>query len=692
MQPEVIDLLLFLLACARLRIVTAHGLIQPVHMLRSFRQGNPESPLLYALLLAPLLRAQGHRLRLPGEAKRGLIQAYIDDLLVDAHTLQHFVEGVEAVAAYLGMIGMELTPRKCAMATTKGVPGLQLRLCPHLENPWHWVLAADPGPYLGLQLQPDGEFPLQRKHRLRLAAVHHWWLNTLAPPKVVKDVILAILGGVTQYVAPFIADDSDTARHLDHIKVQVAKDRARYPFDASRDSLQDDWTLGLTRVPSRCQQAAVALVGTLVHHCSASVRAEVTRMFCEIAGAHCICPEVHYPVPEFATLAGGDWVHCVPRALATLGVGLYNPIACPRAAHVQLWSPPGEVLTLRTAELRHRDMCSMTVPHTMPWHGHHGPQLPFPDNDHPCPAAVRECLKQCADEHLHYCRRDQGSTEHPGWCDALVHLFHTTGTRDPRLRLVHNKRAKQDAHTGPLVNSDGLHLHVRSYRRQGSVSPPTQGAAYHQPAALLYILRDVFAVGEHQVPNADVALSEPLSPRPHVPTQVFLVTTDDQCARATEQAQLRAEWVIVQMGAGQPWPLGLPRGTTLLVATEVPHGQHMAVHTLEDQPEDLGHLVVHQRGGLAWLWEHITALRSWASTIPGPEVQLHDPGPPRRAVALCLPQRGLAQPGRVLLDPRGLGPHLLRRVGGRTLQARHQCCSRRVPHRHVCSCHLRHGA
>ena len=299
MPPEVIDLLLFLHRCARLRIVSAHRLTQPVHMLRAVRQGNPESPLLYALLLEPLLRAQVHRLRLPGEAERGLIQAYIDDLLVVAHTLQHFVEGVEAVAAYLGMMGMELNPRKCAMATTEAVPGLQLRLCPHLENQWHWVPAADSVSYLGLQLQTDREFSLQCKHRLRLAAVHHWCLNTLAPPKVVQDVILAILGGVTQYVAPFIADDCDTARHLEHITFQVAKDRARNPFDASRDSLQDDRTLGLTRVPTRFQQAAVALLGTIVHHRSTTVRAEVTRMFWEIAGAHGICPEVHYPVPEF---------------------------------------------------------------------------------------------------------------------------------------------------------------------------------------------------------------------------------------------------------------------------------------------------------------------------------------------------------------------------------------------------------
>ena len=397
--------------------------------------------------------------------------------------------------------------------------------------------------------------------------MHHWCLNTLAPPKVVQDVILAILGGVTQYVAPFIADDSDTARHLDHITVQVAKDSARYAFDASRDSLQDDRTLGLTQVPTRCQQAAVARVGTLVHHRSTSVRNEVTKMFWEVAGAHGICPEVHYPVPELALLAGGDWVHRIPRALATLGVGLYNAIACPRAAHVQLQSPPGNIVTLRTVKLRHRDTCRLTVPHTTPYHGHHGPHHPFPDNDDPWPTAVQECLNQCADEHLHYCCREQEPTNQPGWHDALVYLFHTTGTRKPRLRLVHPTRAKQDAHTGPRVTLDGLHLHVGGYRRPGGLFPPRRGMAYHPLAALMYILHDVLAEREHREANADVAWPEPLRPRPHAPTPVWLVTTDDQCTRAAGQAQLQAEWVIVQVRAGQPRPRGLPRGTALLVAT-----------------------------------------------------------------------------------------------------------------------------
>ena len=101
--------------------------------------------------------------------------------------------------------------------------------------------------------------------------------------------------------------------------------------------------------------------------------------------------------------------------------------------------------------------------------------------------------------------------------------------------------------------------------------------AYHPPAALLCILSDVLADDKHQEPNADVAWPEPLCPRPHALTPVWLVTTNDQCARATEQAQPRAEWVIVQVGAGQPRPRGLPRGTALLVATEVPHDPHIVM-------------------------------------------------------------------------------------------------------------------
>ena len=104
----------------------------------------------------------------------------------------------------------------------------------------------------------------------------------------------------------------------------------------------------------------MALVGTLVRHRSASVRAEAAGMFREIAGVHGICLEVHYPVPEIAALAGGDWVNCIPRTLAALGVWLYNPVECRRAAHVQLQPSPGNAITHgQAATPRHRSLDSV---------------------------------------------------------------------------------------------------------------------------------------------------------------------------------------------------------------------------------------------------------------------------------------------------------------------------------------------
>ena len=209
-----------------------------------------------------------------------------------AHTLQHFVEGVEAVAVYLRAMGTELNPCKCARATTKGVPGLQLCLCPHLENPWHWVPAVDSVPYQGLQLQPDGEFSLQRKHGLRLVAGHHWCLNTLAPPKVVQDVILAILGGVTQYMLP-LSPTTPTPRAT---------------WTTSRSRSQRQRAVRLQRLAGqgtrRRDPGAHAGANTVPagnggprRHARppplASERAEATRMFWDIPGAHGTCPEVH---------------------------------------------------------------------------------------------------------------------------------------------------------------------------------------------------------------------------------------------------------------------------------------------------------------------------------------------------------------------------------------------------------------
>ena len=120
----------------------------------------------------------------------------------------------------------------------------------------------------------------------------------------------------------------------------------------------------------------MSLLATLVQRRAASVPAEAAKMFLEIASAHGICPVVHYPVPEFTSLVGGDWINRIPRALAALVVGPYNPIECLRAAHMQQQTPRSNVITLRTAKSQHRDTCRLTVPYATPWHGHHRPYNP----------------------------------------------------------------------------------------------------------------------------------------------------------------------------------------------------------------------------------------------------------------------------------------------------------------------------
>ena len=206
---------------------------------------------------------------------------------------------------------------------------------------------------------------------------------------------------------------------------------------------------------------------------------------------------------------------------------------------------------LCTAQLRHRETCCLTVLYVTPRNVEHGPHHRFPGNDDPWPAKVRECPHQCAEEHLHCCRRKQGPRDQPGCCKALVSLFHTTGTHDPRLRLVHPTRAKQHAQTSPGLTPNGLHLNVGGFPCKGDPTPPQKGL--HPTRRRPYFTFSATLVdGVHQEPNADVTWPESMRAQPQAPMPVWLVTTDEHCAQAAEQSLLWNGWVVLQVGAGQP--------------------------------------------------------------------------------------------------------------------------------------------
>ena len=205
------------------------------------------------------------------------------------------------------------------------------------------------------------------------------------------------------------------------------------------------------------------------------------------------------------------------------------------------------------------------------------------------------------------------------------------------------------------------------------------------------MLRDVLVDGDHRVPNADVAWPVPLCARPHVTTPVWLVTTDNQCALAAEQAVLWAKWVLVQVGAGQPRPRGLPCGTTLLVATARARGptqRHRAPGGISTRGPSAA---LGAPNGAPVLGEH----RHWGGELSprstsgpstrmvGPDCRPAGPRPTRRPVALHRSQSRMAQTHWVLPDPRDLGPHVPRCFGGRALQTRHQPVPRGRPYQHV---------
>ena len=158
--PKSIIALFQRLSCeSSVRIVTAHGLTEPVVLRRGLRQGSAESAVLFALLLEPMLReldAKSGGGGGQGRTVRALVQAYCDDIPLFAHDLSQFTKLAELVATYLWHMGMGLNVKKCQYSTTTHHTSVWLRLRPDLSHPWVSFYAASSVPYLTLSLLPLG--------------------------------------------------------------------------------------------------------------------------------------------------------------------------------------------------------------------------------------------------------------------------------------------------------------------------------------------------------------------------------------------------------------------------------------------------------------------------------------------------------------------------------------------------------
>ena len=269
------------LSCGSLvRIVTAQGPTPSIRLHRGLRQGSAESAVLYLLLLEPLLRSLACKAR--GDARHAvppLVQAYLDDLLLVAHSLPHFLEYAAAIARYLTDMGMSLNVSKCAYPNTARIHSIMVCLSPgNTAAPWVCLRAKGTVPYLGLRRDPRGVATMKEKHVLRCEALLGWCKNTLGPASVPHDVMAAVVGGIVLYAVPYLSDTAEAVIKLNTAIKAAALQFEKLPKDLSNVAVRLGHGLRLADVQVICRDCVVATMAQLTHHRSKTVRDELRAM------------------------------------------------------------------------------------------------------------------------------------------------------------------------------------------------------------------------------------------------------------------------------------------------------------------------------------------------------------------------------------------------------------------------------
>ena len=407
--PEEVIRLFHTLSCGSLvRIVTAHGPTPNVWLHRGMRQGTAESAVLYLLLLEPLLRSLACKAR--GDARHTvppLVQAYCDDLLLIAHSLPQFLEYAAAIAQYLTDMGMSLNVSKCPYANTARIPSIMVCLNPgNTAAPWVCLRAKGTVPYLGLRLEPRGIASMKEKHVLRCEALLRWCKNTLGPASVPHEVMVAVVGGIVRYAAPYLSDTAEAVVKLNGPIKAAALQFEKLPKDLSNVAMQSGHGLRLADVQVICRDSVVATLAQLTHHRSATVRTGLRAMLRDMHLQYGVCGQILVPSASFATHAGSTWVDRVLRAMGTLRVGLLMPWSVYSCVHAHVpqvrWA--GRKWASQSYTFKGRDICVLSGPRT----DAAVQSLTHPANDllHarlPCLASGQWAvqLQECHEDHVH---------------------------------------------------------------------------------------------------------------------------------------------------------------------------------------------------------------------------------------------------------------------------------------------------
>ena len=265
------------------------------------------------------------------------MQAYCDDLLLIAHSLPKFLEYVAAIAQYLADMGMSLNVSKCAYATSARIPSILVCLNPNnAAVPWVCLQAKGTIPYPRLRLDPRGIASMKEKHVLRCKALLGWCKKTLRPAPVPHEVMVAVVGGIVRYAAPYLSDTEETVMMLNAAIKAAALQFDTMSKDLSNVAVRFGHGLRLADVRVICRDSVVATVAQLTHHPSPTVRSELRAMLPDMHLQYGVCGQFRVPSTSFATHARNTWVDRVLRAMGTLLVGLLMPSPMYSCIHAHL--------------------------------------------------------------------------------------------------------------------------------------------------------------------------------------------------------------------------------------------------------------------------------------------------------------------------------------------------------------------
>ena len=516
--PEELIRLFHTLSCGSLvRIITAHGPTPNFRLHRGLRQGSAESPVLYLLLLEPLLRSLACKAR--GDACHAvppLVQAYRGDLVLMAHSLPQFLEYAAAIARYLTDMGMSLNVGKCAYANTARIHLIMVCLSPgNTAAPWVCLRAKGTVPYLGLRLDPRGVATMKEKHVLRCEALLGWCKNTLGPASVPHEVMAAVVGGIVRYAAPYLLDTAEAVIKLNTAIKAAALQFEKLPKDLSNVAVQSGHGLRLADVQVIWRDSVVATMAQLTHHRSTTVRDELRAMLRDMHVQYGVCGQFMVPSASFATHAGNTLVDRVLRAMGTLRVGLLMPSSVYSCVHAHLpqvqWA--GRKWVSQSYSFKGREICVLSGPRT----DAAVQSLTDPANDllHarlscPAPGHWAVQLQECHEDHLHLPQAGVGPHQ-------LDHVWFT-GLRDvfrPQLPsplthgLIHPVRRQKASKRNRQSTAGDVYV-VGGYREEGwDPANPGLSMPFVPLAGFLFLLGDVFEGYQQQDDPASVPLLTP---------------------------------------------------------------------------------------------------------------------------------------------------------------------------------------